>query len=700
MEERSFRMLITTTKGTKGDMDIASVLSKFPEELVKSIECSPKKPAPFPVKARSSQVISQLGACVGSDLHRDVQCILSGCEDDCDLGELVIEWLGSNTEKVARAKKLLDKTLTPALLLAEILGDIAKDLRPWANFLLAWLLVSYRPLLYDEFCCISDVVWLHLGGSETRRPASVDILRHLQGLVTSVNGEIRFRHPATRSWFKSHSSVGSEEMWYDTAEIGCHERVLQTCIAYIQDAVDRPEDAIQSIPYILEFWPKHWHMTGKSGTEILGLFENEVLFRFWTKSLFALPNIQLKPPPAHVKPLPVAAHLGLTAVVEALLERNKYLVDDRDQALIEACRAGHDVVIRDLMGSYSDGIDVGDESLHEAARVVSLSYNDEALRELVKGFPESLKVSPTTEENLEVVENQEKNPPQEHPLEEATRHDQEATDLEPDEPTSSPHGWLMMPMHRAVRSGMIDVVTKQLELGVPSSPPKGTTPNGNSFIYTSLINCHLNVAKLLLDAGASPSAKNAHGYTPLHVATRWSSGETVEFLLSCGVSIADRDLLDRSALEIAATWGDFTTLEIMLSRKDEIERMVHDPEQHPVNLAVEYENKKCLALLLRHGFSANVVTSKGDTPLRLAIQYKRPDFCKMLLENDAGPDLTPDKVNTPLIQAISVEQLDIVKLLIEHEATVDKREAPPDDGWSRTPSKYLICLKGHSTDFL
>jgi hypothetical protein len=35
----------------------------------------------------------------------------------------------------------------------------------------------------------------------------------------------------------------------------------------------------------------------------------------------------------------------------------------------------------------------------------------------------------------------------------------------------------------------------------------------------------------------------------------------------------------------------------------------------------------------------------------------------------------------------------MVKLLIEHGATIDKREAPPDEGWSRTPRKLLMNQK-------
>ncbi|ENH71719.1 Ankyrin-1 [Fusarium oxysporum f. sp. cubense race 1] len=397
-------------------------------------------------------------------------------------------------------------------------------------------------------------------------------------------------------------------------ETGRHEKVLQTCIAYIQDGAGSPEDAVQSIPYVIEFWPKHWQLSEASEKQLLDLFENELLFSFWTNSLFALPHIQLKPPPTHVKPLPVAAHLGFTTVVKALLERSQNIAESRGQALIEACRAGHVPLIRYLIGSYSDGIDFGDENLHEAARVVSNSHDDEALRELLKGLPESLKASPMAEEsevNLKVIENRKKNLPQEHLSDEATRDDHEATGLQPDEPISSPRDWLVMPMYRAVRSGMSDVVTKLLKLGLEPCPPKGITPSDNSYIYTALTNSHVSCAKLLIDAGASPTAKNAQGYTPLHVATRWSSGETVEFLLSCGASIADKDLQNRTALEIAAIWGDFTTLAIMLSRTEEVE---------PI--------------------------SEGD--------------------------------------------LDIVKLLIENKATVDKREAPPDEGWSRTPMHVAV----------
>jgi ankyrin repeat protein len=134
-------------------------------------------------------------------------------------------------------------------------------------------------------------------------------------------------------------------------------------------------------------------------------------------------------------------------------------------------------------------------------------------------------------------------------------------------------------------------------------------------------------------------------------------------------------------------------LEIILQQKDEVERLEHHPDRYPVNQAAEFGHNKCLEILLRHGFSPNIVTSTGETALRSAIQAGRIDLCKILLDNKADPDLTPENANTPLIQAISMGDLGMVKLLIEHGATIDKREAPPDEGWSRTPRKLLMNQK-------
>ncbi|KAF9772119.1 hypothetical protein IL306_010177 [Fusarium sp. DS 682] len=598
--------------------------------------------------------------------------------DDHDLCELIIEWLSSDTKQPTRIQGLLSKPMTPALVFAEILEEMAEDCRSWAKILLSWLLACFRPLRNDELCRVSDTVWRQVRGSKATRPALADILHSFHGIIVSINGETRFRHSDTRAWLESRCLSGGEEKWYDTTDTGRHNDVLHTCIKYFQDAAGNTEPSVQLIPYTIEFWPKHWRLVKESEKQMLDLFENESVFRFWANALRAMPDSRLKPHPKHRSPLPVAAHLGLTAVVEALLKRDPRQAELRGPALIEACRAGHAAIIKLLMRSYLNDLDFGDKTLHEASRAVSLTRNGEALRELVNALPEppnlsSTHVSRTQEfgESSKVKESQQTNDPPEisSPRTQEAEHDEDGV---------SPFQWLMRPMYEAARSGMDDVVARLLELGVPPNPPMGSTPSSNSFLCTAVVNSNLSCAKLLINAGASLTAKNEYGDTALNGAIRWASSEAVEFLLEHGARIDEKDSEGRTVLNMAAGWGSFAALKVILSHKEDIGHLMHDSDKGPVNQAVEIENKKCLKLLLNHGFSANTVTSAGETPLMKAIQNERIDLCKMLLDSDADPDLAPENVKTPLIQAISKGNLDIVKLLIEYKANIDKREPPPD----------------------
>ncbi|KAG5783264.1 hypothetical protein H9Q73_003087 [Fusarium xylarioides] len=693
-KEQRIKILVVTTKGTHGDCLIASALSEFPSEYVRNIDYHPEEHRPFPVNTEASRLTNELGECVGTCVHRNVHRIISSCADDHDLCELVLGWLRTgSSEQIARTERLLEKPFTPTIAFAAILEDVEESYRPWAKILLSWLLACYRPLRYDELRQVSNIVWLQLEGGKTLVSAPTDILRSFQGLLTSVNGEIQFKHPDTRAWLDSCHTADDEDIWYDIIETGRHEKVLQTCIDYIQHAARSSQGSVLSLPYAIEFWHKHWQRVKTSEKHVQDLFCNESVFQFWANSLFTLPNVQFKPTPSHLQPLAVAAHLGLTKVVEGLLGRNQDQTELRGQALVEACRIGHVATIKLLLRSYTDGLDFDDEHLHEAARVASHSSNDEALEELISAIPEPPKPNPVVEESemsLDFTESQEKTASQGDSSERSTKHDLEDKALDPQKRVSSPLDWLVMPMYRATRSGMNGAVTRLLQLGISPNPPKGITPYGNSYMHAAAVNNHVASAKLLIDAGASPTTADDQGYTPLQKAIWWASGETVEFLLSNGASINDLDQDNCTTLGASAMWGSFGAVEAILSRKDEAGRMAHDSDWHPVIQAVEYENKKCLELLLGQGFSPNIVSLKGETALRLAIQNKRLDFCKMLLESNADPNLTPDKANTPLIQAISVGDLDIVKLLIENKATVDKREAPPDDGWSRTPMQVAV----------
>ncbi|EKJ75841.1 hypothetical protein FPSE_04021 [Fusarium pseudograminearum CS3096] len=693
--ELRLKIVITTTNGSPGDDRITSALSKFPSETIKTIECIPVETTPFPVDLESSKLMQQYPSVVGPDQRREIRGILTACTSDHKLCELVLQWLSSDREQITRIQKLVGNPLTPGIVFAELLDTMEDSHRPWAKILLSWVLVSYRPLRAEELLQVSNIAWKRTQTSKTMRPALADIMTSFRGLLAIVNGEVRFRHPYTRSWLSSQRTAIGEDMWYCTTEGSCHKVILQTCIDHLNDMSTNAEDWVRSFPYAIEFWFKHSPLFDGSEDLLLSLFEDESVFQRWAKALVEIPSRRLNPLPDHIKPLPMAAHLGLMTVVKALLEGHPDQVMIRDQALIEACRAGHAHLIRIFMDAKMPDISAPDLALQEAAKQASKFGSDEALRELVNSLPMPPDLIPvqqsvagerrTDDETKEEKET-------EKPIDTSPVTMREASDeTEDDRHEPDPLQWLSLPMYRAAASGMEDIVEKLLQFGVKPNPAKGTTPDGNSYLRAAVGKSHHQCAKLLIDAGEEMTKGSGDINTLLGHAVGWASGEMVQLLLENGARIDEPNSFDEVPLASAVYWGCFAATKAILSYRDYREYYVDEPGKNPVDVAVEHGHYRCLKIVLDHGFSPNIYTSGGDTALRCAAYYGRMDICKLLLQYGADPDLTPEgAVTTPLIQAVTRGDLDMVKLLVEYKVTIDKGETSV---WSRTPMHVAVDSK-------
>ncbi|KAM0350446.1 hypothetical protein ACHAP4_010013 [Fusarium culmorum] len=662
--ELRLKIVITTNNGSPGDGRITSALSEFPLETVKTVECSPTETLPFPVDLESSKLMQQYLSVFGPVQRREIRRILVACAKDHQLCELIPQWLSSDREQITRIHEILGKHLTPGIVFTKILDTIPELHRSWAKILLSWLLESYRPLRTEELLQVSNIAWKRTQGSKTMRPALADIKTSFRGLLAIVNGEIRFRHPDTRSWLSSqHASIG-EDMWYCTTEGSCHKVILQTCIDHLEDMTRNDEDWVRSLPYAIEFWVKHPEEVDGSEVSLRSLFEDESVFQRWTNALVEIPSRRLKP-------LPVASNLGLITVVKTLLEAHPDEVTLRDQALTEACRAGHAPLIRLFMDSKIPDISDPDLALQEAAKQVSKFGSDEALRELVNSLPMPPDIIPVQQSVA------------------GERGDDDGTKDDRHEP--DPLQWLSLPMFRGAASGMEDIVKKLLKLGVKPNPAKGTTPDSKSYLHAAVGKSRYKCVKLLIDAGARMKKGSADVNTLLGHTVGWASGEMVQLLLENGARIDEPNSFDEIPLVSAVYWGCFAATEAILSYRDYREYYVDEPGKNPVDVAVEYGHYKCLKIVLDHGFSPNIYTSGGDTALRCAAYYGRMDICELLLKSGADPDLTPEgAVTTPLIQAVTRGDLDMVKLLIKYKVTIDNRETSV---WSRTPMHIAVDSK-------
>lgn len=97
--------------------------------------------------------------------------------------------------------------------------------------------------------------------------------------------------------------------------------------------------------------------------------------------------------------------------------------------------------------------------------------------------------------------------------------------------------------------------TKKLLAG---GRPEGVTP-----LHVAAENGQSEIAKLLLESGASLDIKDGNGRTPLHFAAEHGKSETAQLLLQLGASIDAKDVTGKSAAEVAMGNGMADTAHLL-----------------------------------------------------------------------------------------------------------------------------------------
>ena len=137
----------------------------------------------------------------------------------------------------------------------------------------------------------------------------------------------------------------------------------------------------------------------------------------------------------------------------------------------------------------------------------------------------------------------------------------------------------------------------------------------------------LELARLLLTAGADVNAKNKWGSTPLHAAAREGHTEAVRLLLEAGADVNAENEDGETPLHWAA-WEGHTDV---------------------------------VRLLLAAGADVNAKDKDVRTPLHLAAKKERPDVVRLLLEAGADANGTSRWKLTPLDYAAFIWDIDLDK---------------------------------------
>ena len=202
------------------------------------------------------------------------------------------------------------------------------------------------------------------------------------------------------------------------------------------------------------------------------------------------------------------------------------------------------------------------------------------------------------------------------------------------------------PLHLAADHGFLSVTRTLVECNADINVRDNV---GNTPLHRTMTwwyqrsendqDCHLDVAKFLLEHGADPDAKNVYYETPLHRASFNGSVKGTQLMLEHGASIHARTKKGRTPLHrtLDGAHYDFYTLFLdttrcLLEHGADVDAL-DDEHATSLHLASVYDNVKGARLLLEHGANVRLEDKKGRTPFQIASERGREEIMQLLSEH-------------------------------------------------------------------
>ena len=215
----------------------------------------------------------------------------------------------------------------------------------------------------------------------------------------------------------------------------------------------------------------------------------------------------------------------------------------------------------------------------------------------------------------------------------------------------------------------VDLDTQDNDVMDSLLPPP---PSRDDFRFTE-------VAKMLLEHGASVHMRNKNGQTPLHLASHRGLSYIVTLLLKLGADVDAQDNNAMTPLHLVSQsrlGGNFRTAELLLEHGASV-HMRNKNGQMPLHLASHRGLSYIVALLLKPGADVDAQDNNAMTPLLLVSQSRLGSnsqinkTAKVLLEHGASVHMRNKNGQMPLHLASQQGRFAIVESLLKLGADVD-----------------------------
>ncbi|XP_053323897.1 serine/threonine-protein phosphatase 6 regulatory ankyrin repeat subunit B-like [Spea bombifrons] len=263
-----------------------------------------------------------------------------------------------------------------------------------------------------------------------------------------------------------------------------------------------------------------------------------------------------------------------------------------------------------------------------------------------------------------------------------------------------------IPLFLAVESGNLGVVKELLSVQTDVQLRANNKKHGDTALHACCRKRDLEVAKALVEHGASVDCQNGEGQTALHVVA-WEGDETMlKFLHQCKANPNIADKMDRSPLHIAAERGHTGLVEILtekfksnvLARTKDGSTLMHIASQcgHPetalaflkkgvllhmpnksgavcLHAAAKRGHAAVVKALLQKGSHVDARTKDNYTALHIAAENCKPHVVQTLLGFGAQVQLKGGKgQETPLHIAARIKDGEkVAEMLLKSGADVN-----------------------------
>ena len=221
----------------------------------------------------------------------------------------------------------------------------------------------------------------------------------------------------------------------------------------------------------------------------------------------------------------------------------------------------------------------------------------------------------------------------------------------------------------------------------PVRPPP--TPDGTPLHYAAFC-CLIDIVKFLADENPEDvnSCSFPGGKTPLHLNSRTGCGDVARLLIERGASVAARDWQRSTPLHEVSEGGDVDLARFLIEH-DADPAAQDENRSTPLHEASEWGDVDLTRLFIEHGANAAAQNNYGSTPLHRASSRGHVDLACFLIEHGADVAARNERGSTPLHEVSESGDVDLARILIKHGA-----DAAAWDELGLTPL-HLASERGH-----